>query len=164
MSFLLWTMLAYGGDACETISLSDIAAVPAPAIIVLGERRGAQPDPYRARRVLKRLQRDDQNPVMLATDIVHHKFQNALTQFERGDSDLKTLETGLAWQEHSATSFSPYGQLFKLAESGVKLRAVGSDLNGPPEKMTPPVPAVYTSLISSAIPENDLVALVASGP
>ena len=54
---LLWTALAFGDDACNSVSLTDILAVPEPAIIVLGERRGAQPDLARAMRVVKGLQK-----------------------------------------------------------------------------------------------------------
>jgi len=156
MTFLIWTMVAFGGDACETISLSDIAAVPEPAIIVLGERRGAQPDLARARRVLSRLQRDADGGVMLATDLVHHKYQKHLNAYTSGQTDLSTLEESLEWSNHSATSFTPYGQLFRLAEKGLQLRAVGTEWIGPPENVHPPVPGVYPSLVSSAVPEDNL--------
>ena len=157
MLFLLWTALAFADDACREITLSDIAAVPEPAIIVLGERRGAQPDLSRAKRVIQRLQKTAEGPVMLATDIVHHSVQKQFDDYERGAIRYESLEQQLQWPEQTSVSFAPYGQLFKQIENGLTVKAVGIDLVGPPDSnIRPPVPAVYPSIVSAAIADDAL--------
>ncbi|HAE53360.1 MAG TPA: hypothetical protein DCG25_00195 [Acidimicrobiaceae bacterium] len=157
MMFLLWTTLAFADDACRTIALPDIAAVPEPAIIVLGERRGAQPDLGRAKRIIRRLQKNANGPVTVATDIVHHSVQRQFDAYEAGQINHASLEQNLQWPEQTSVSFAPYGQLFKLAEQGVSVKAVGIDLVGPPNTdIRPPVPAVYPSMVNTTIADDAL--------
>lgn len=156
MIFLLWTALAFGGSACDKITLSDIAAVPEPAIIVLGERRGAHPDVGRAARVLTRLLKKTEQPVTLAADIVHHNYQNHLDRYASGKINRDELEANLEWSKNSGTQFAPYGRIFRLSEKGLRLQAVGSDLVGPPDDLQVPVPGVYPTLVSSVIPDGEM--------
>lgn len=154
---LFWISLAFAEDACSTISLSDVVSVPESSIIVLGARRGAQPDVARAQRVIKALQAKTQHPVTLAIDFVHHSFQGQFDAFGQGHLDPLELETQLEWTQHSATTFKPYGRLFKTVVEHGMIYAVGSDLESPPPDVGTPIPGVYPDMVNSVIPEGQLV-------
>jgi hypothetical protein len=151
MMFLLWTALAFAGNGCKTIGLSDIAAVPSPAIIVLGVRPGAKPDLLRAARVLRRLQNDNAGPIVLAVDIVHHSKQHHLDRLVSGQTDLRSLEASLAWTENTAAAFQPYARLFSMGQQDVQLLAVGLDPTGLPDDIHPPVPGHYPAMVSETV-------------
>ena len=53
IAWLLTTALA--GQGCEYVRLDTITSLQAPAVIVLGERHGHQPDLRRARKVVEEL-------------------------------------------------------------------------------------------------------------
>ena len=66
-------------NTCVPIDASDILEIPPPAVIVLGERHGMQPDLRRAERITKGLQRAA--PVTIALEAIHQKHQVVLDNF-----------------------------------------------------------------------------------
>jgi len=156
MTWFIWLTLAFADDSCRTITLPDITAVPEPAIIVLGERRGVAMDNLRAVKVLKALHKKTESPVTVAVDVVHHKYQHVFEQYSTGALDILQLEDALSWRTHTEVSFTPYRKLFATAVTGGTIHAVGTDLKPPPPEITPPTPGVYPSIVNSVVPDGEL--------
>ena len=156
MIWFLWLSLASADDSCRSITLPDITAVPEPAIIVLGERRGVALDNIRALRVLKALQKKTESPVTVASDLVHHKYQHVFEQYTTGALDVMELEDALSWRTQTEVSFTPYRKFITTAASGGSFHAVGIDLEPTPSEVTPPIPGVYPSVVNSVVPDGEL--------
>jgi len=151
--FFAWTAIA--DDACSTATLRDVLKIPEPAVIVLGERHGAEPDMARALRVIRRLHVNSQN-VTLATDMVHRDQQSAFDSYASGDESVEYLAEDLSWNDRTGFPFAPYGRLFRTTRYGVSLVAVGASPIGPPPERRPPIPQGYANWVASAIPNNTL--------
>ena len=81
--------MAAAESQCTQIGRADIVAVPAPAVIVLGERHGTQPDLARAERIVRLLAME--NEVTLALESVGDVHQGTLDDFADGKLSLDTL-------------------------------------------------------------------------
>lgn len=156
MTWILWFMMAFADDSCRSITLPDITAVPEPAIIVLGERRGAAIDNARTLKTIRALQKKTAAPVVVAFDIVHHDSQHVLEKYTSGALDDTELEGALSWNTQTEAAFTPYRKLFDAAVSQGSIHAVGSDLDPTPKDVTPPIPGVYPGLVNSVVPDGDL--------
>ena len=156
MTWFLWITLSLADDACHSITLPDITAVPESAIIVLGERRGAAVDTARALKAIRGLQKKTNGPVTVALDIVHHKYQHVFEQYTSGSLEVTRLEEALSWSTQTEAAFTPYRKLIDAARAQGSIHGVGSDLSATPKDISPPIPGVYPALINSVIPDGDL--------
>lgn len=121
---------AFAGGTCEAIKLSDITAIAAPAVIVLGERHGTRPDLPRAMRVARRLQ--NRAPVAIAIEAVHEKYQGVLDQYAATPFPDEEFPAKLDWENSWGFPWRPYAPLVTAADEGILVIAAGTDLGPPP--------------------------------
>lgn len=149
------------GD-CEIIGMGDILANPPPAVIVLGERHGTQPDLARAWRVVRRL--DNNAPVTLALQAVDHDLQPVLDRFARGEMDPEALEGELYWGETWGFPWRPYQPLVTAELRDVHVVGIGDDdVEPPPDDAEFPVPGGYMSILRDALGDNSMPLGLQSG-
>lgn len=153
---MLWWLLgaAIAAPQCENIRFRDIVSIPAPAVIVLGERHGHQPDLRRADRVVTRLSR--RGEVTLALEAVHHRMQPVLDRFAAGDLDAADLPGLLDWNASWGFAWRPYAPVVTAAVQGVAVVAAGLDLGPKPEDRDVPVPPRYIDLLRDAMQGHDM--------
>lgn len=149
----LWLMAAAAAQdgLCEPIGLGDVLNVQAPAVIVLGERHGTEPDLSRATRVVRALLATGE-PVTVALEAVHQKYQPVLDDYAAGKVDPLELETKLEWKDAWGFPFAPYSKLVMSSGEGAKVVAAGLDL-GPAPADAPkyPIPPGYSEILESAM-------------
>lgn len=145
--------LAGTGD-CQSVGFSDITMVQAPAVIVLGERHGTQPDLARATRVVHRL--STAAPVTLALESVNQKYQPVLDRYAAGEIDPASLPSMLEWAESWGYPWGPYERLITAALWGVNVVAAGPDLGPAPDGEQFPVPPGYINILDDAMAEHPI--------
>jgi uncharacterized iron-regulated protein len=152
MIWLVGAALAATGE-CEPIGMKDVMDVPAPAVIVLGERHGTQPDLARAARVVRKLAK--RGPVTLALESVHEKYQSVLDDYSVGHVTLEHLPGQLDWSNSWGFGWRPYQPLVTAADLEVKVVAAGNDL-GPPPADAPqfPIPSGYMQILADAMADH----------
>jgi hypothetical protein len=140
---------------CETIGFTDVVEVAAPAVIVLGERHGTQPDLARATRVVNTLATNGK--VTLALEAVHTKYQPVLDAYASGSMEPEELRTQLEWEQSWGFPWAPYERLVTAAAQGIRVVAAGVTL-GPAPADAPdfPVPAGYYALLSGAMAGHEV--------
>jgi hypothetical protein len=141
-------------DGCAMIGLSDITAVQAPAVIVLGERHGTQPDLARASKVVKALSAIDH--VTLALESVAEGNQPVLDAFAAGQVPEADLAAKLDWENTWGFAWTPYAALVTAASRGVSVVAAGPKLGLPDDPPTFPVPPGYLPLLVDAMQGHDV--------
>lgn len=145
---LLTLVTALAGE-CERIGLADIKAVPAPAVIVLGERHGHQPDLARAARVVAALRRTA--PVRVALEAVHERFQPVLNDAAEGKVGEDDLPALLDWERSWGFAYAPYRPLVMAGQPGAPVIAAGLTLGPRPEDRAVPLPPRYLDLLRPAM-------------
>jgi uncharacterized iron-regulated protein len=148
---LLWTMgwALAGGGACERIGFAEVVDVPAPAVLVLGERHGVQPDLMRAARVMRTLA--ERGPVTVALEAVHERYQPILDGFARGEIEADDLEALLEWETSWGFSYRAYAPLVTAASEGARVIAAGLDLGPRPETRGVPLPGGYREILAASM-------------
>lgn len=152
MILLALTSLASAQDACSDFTLTDVLAVEAPAVLVLGERHGTGLDLGRATRIAKRLA-DDQ-PVTVALEAVHESKQEVLDDFRDGELSVDGLREALEWDDSWGYAWGPYRPLVAGAALGFDVLAVGPTLQAPPKNKRFPVPPGYAALLEEDMGEH----------
>ena len=153
----MWTVwLAAAGLAqvatCEKVGLAQIADVPSPAVIVVGERRGVWPDLLRAQRLVGRLART--GPVTVALEAVAVDKQPVLDQFTSGSIPLTDVPELTEWNAYWGIPFSGYQGLVSTGQTGVKLVAMGVEPELRPDDVPVPMPPGYLHIILDAVGEH----------
>lgn len=150
-----WLATALAGDTtCDVIGMKDVLATPAPAVLVLGDRSGTEPDLRRAASIARRLGADQ--PVTLALEAVHAKYQPVLDAFAGGSVDAEALEGQLDWSHSWGFPYRPYERLVTGAVRGQKVVAAGSDLGDAPPGQKFPVPQSYMRVLGDAMAGSDV--------
>lgn len=144
---LLFMTSSLAGD-CVRVSAREVGNIEAPAVVVLGERRGTPYDLWRANQVVRKLSR--RAPTTLALESAHHGRQSAIDRFAHGRTDLDTLEQELAWSDYWDFPFDPYRPLLRGAQRGVDLQAVGVDRQPRPSDQPVPIPPGYFFILEEA--------------
>lgn len=139
---------------CELIGFSDVTDVEAPAVIVLGERHGTQPDLARAGRVVRALA--DRAPVTLALEAVHEQYQSVLDDYAAGNLETDALPERLSWEHSWGFPWRPYEPLVTAARHDVKVVAAGTDLGPAPAGREYPVPAGYMTILGDAMAGHEV--------
>ncbi len=150
-----WTVLvasALAQSNCEKVSLADIADVPAPAVLVVGERPGAWPDLLRAEKLVHKLRRD--SAVTLAFQAIDVDKQSVLDQYAAAKLRQSDLPVLLAWTEHWTMPFKSYQPLIAMSELDVSLVAAGSTPELRPEDSRIMLPPGYIHVLMDAVGEN----------
>lgn len=154
MWLALWIASALAGGPCTYVGYSDVVAPEAPAVLVLGERHGYQPDLSRASKVVRALAA--RAPVRVALEAVHHKYQGVLDAFGRGQLDVSDLALRLDWKESWGFAFRPYAPLVEagLNVPNVTVVGAGLDLGPKPDTAEVPLPPRYMELLRPAMGEH----------
>lgn len=152
----MWWLIAaaLAQDSCSYVGMADITSVPAPAVIVLGERHGFQPDLGRATRVARALQRSA--PVTVALEAVHSRYQPILDDFARGKMEPSDLPALTSWEESWGFPYAPYEALVTGSRKGMKVVAAGLDLGPRPEDQAVPLPPRYMDVLKPAMAGHEL--------
>lgn len=137
---------------CEKVGLGAVIDVEAPAVIVLGERRGIWPDVLRAERVVGALSR--RGPVTVAVESVAADKQPVLDQFADGKIGLRDVPELAGWTEYWRIPWSAYEGLFALGPTGVRFTAVGVDKQIRPADERVPMPPGYLHVLLDAMGEQ----------
>lgn len=151
---LLLALSAFAEDKCTTARASDVTSIKAPAVIVLGERHGTQPDLYRATHLAKKL--NEAAKVTVALEAVHQRFQNVLDDYARKKVPKDDLETRLEWRASWGFPFAPYRSLVRGADLDMDVLAAGVDQKGPPPGEKFPIPSGYLPILHDALDGNPL--------
>jgi hypothetical protein len=158
MVWLLLASIAFASSSeqCAEITTSDVLAVQAPAVIVLGERHGTQPDLNRAKKIVRKLHTQAQ--VTLAIEAVHERFQPVLDRYEKGLVDPPAMQRALEWDKHWSFDYNSYRSLVTSANWGVKVLAAGHDEGTAPKDGDIPIPAGYLEQLRPAMGEQPVPA------
>ncbi|MCB9691764.1 MAG: ChaN family lipoprotein [Alphaproteobacteria bacterium] len=140
---------AHAGDCAQT-TLADLAETPGPAVFVLGERRGTQPDLGRAARLVARL-RASGEPVTVALQAVQADKQPVLDRYGNGEVALTDLPGLLDWQGSWGFPWTAYQRLVTGAIHGDRVVGVGLPLERQPEGAIAPRPPGYIQVLSDAM-------------
>lgn len=151
MWLALWIAGAWAQGACSYVGFADVVAPAAPAVIVLGERHGYQPDLGRAGKVVRAL--SERAPVRVALEAVHHKYQGVLDAFAHGQIDVSDLPARLEWTDSWGFAYRPYAALVEAAERLPNATVIGAglDLGPKPDDANVPLPSRYMDLLRPAM-------------
>lgn len=143
------TVLA--SEPCERVGLSTVVGHDAPAVVVLGERKGHQPDLRRAERVVARLAK--KGPVTLALEAIHRDHQGVLDAYAVGKVVPADLAGLVDWQDDWGFPWAPYEKLVTSAVIGVDVLAVGMHPTVRPPTSSIPIPPGYIHVLTDAMGE-----------
>jgi len=153
---LWWLVAAQAAGSCENVDLSDLMAVEAPAVVVLGERHGRSPDMARARKVVYRWAAH--GPLTLALESVDGSYQPLLDRFAEGELDVRDLPHLMAWDTSWGFRWKPYEPLVSAALVGAHVVAAGLPLGPKPDDAAIPIPPGYATLLSEAFGGHEMPA------
>lgn len=135
--------------SCPTVTSAELAELPTPGVLVLGERHGDRGDLRRARRAVRALAR--RGPVTLALEAAHEDVQAELDRLASGDLRLRDLADALRWSETWGYAWRPYRRLFALHRRGVRLVAAGLTLGPAPDERQVPIPDGYAEVLAEVL-------------
>lgn len=139
---------ALGGE-CVYVGKADVTSVPAPAVIVLGERHGMQPDLRRAASVVRSYA--GRMRTRVALEAVHHDHQKVLDDFAAGRVSAEALPDALDWGRSWGFAYRPYAPLVTASSVGATVIGAGLDLGHRPDDVTVPLPPRYVDLLREAM-------------
>lgn len=146
---------------CARVSIGDIARLPAPAVIVLGERKGHQPDLRRAETIVGKLHR--LGKVTLALEAVHRDAQPILDRFAEGGMPASDLPGLLGWDAYWRFPWPPYQGLVGSGAWGVDVIAVGLTPGPSPADAQFPTPPGYVHVLADTMGEHPIPVELESG-
>ena len=147
MIALIASALANG---CTQTTITELAEIPAPAVFVLGERKGTQPDLWRANRVISRL-RSSGEPITVALQAVPADKQPVLDRYENGEIEPSDLPGLLDWHARWGFPWQPYERLVTGALHEDRVIGVGLRVEPQPEDAIAPRPPGYIRVLSDAM-------------
>lgn len=162
---ILWLASAHAAP-CVPTTLAELAATPAPAVIVLGERRGTQPDLARAARLVARL-RATGEPITVGLQAIGKDKQPVLDRYADGQVEPSDLPGLLDWTPTAAEKdplgyagfpYAAYERLVTGALYEDTVLAVGVPFRLLPDDATLPLPPAYGTLLADAMGEHPMPA------
>ncbi len=129
--------------------MGDLVAINTPAVIVLGERKGTQPDLARAAKIVAKLQK--LGSVTVALQAVPTEHQAVLDQYSRGTLTVDALEAALHIQDTWGFPFAPYLPLVTAADDGVRVLGIGGAIPARTPDDVLPVPPSYIHVLGDAM-------------
>lgn len=142
---MIWlAATAWAQATCTPVQgATALADLPAPAIVVLGERKGTPLDLRRAARLVRSLQRETQ-PVTVALEAIDTAQQPALDDWIAGRLTADALPDALQIAERYGFSHAPYTRLLDTALTGADLVGVGLPYTAAPADTPLLVPPGYS--------------------
>jgi uncharacterized iron-regulated protein len=158
-----WVAAALAQDPaaeCGKTSIGKLTQAPAPAVIVLGERKGTLPDLARARKVVKKLAARGE-PVTLALQAVKPEGQPVLDQVSAGTLPVDQAAGKLDWENTWGFPFEVYAPLLEL--EGVKTVGIGQAYTLRPSEEAVPLPPAYITVLADPMGDNPVPPEMESG-
>lgn len=135
---------------CQPTTIGALAKQPAPAIFVLGERRGTQPDLARATRLMHRLTSTGE-PVTVALQAVSTDKQAVLDRYAQGVLPSTDLPGLLDWSASNGFPYRPYEPLVTAAIQETDVLAVGVPVEMRPADVPVPLAPGYIATLQDAM-------------
>jgi uncharacterized iron-regulated protein len=145
---ILWLASALAGG-CTPTTVAALTTFEHPAVFVLGERKGTQPDLGRAHRLAARW--SDQTAVTLALQAVAAEQQPILDRYEAGTLDASDLPGLLDFASTWGFPWSPYSKLATAADRGDRVTAIGLRYAPQPDDAAVPRPPGYTQILTDTM-------------
>lgn len=147
---LIWTLASVAlADGCTKTSVGKLAALPDPAVLVLGERKGTLPDLKRAKAIVAKLAH--QGPVTVALQAFRLDQQEVLNAVSAGRMTLDQVPSAVDWENTWGFPFEAYAPILELAGPEVKLVAIGQPYQPLPADQSVPTPPGYIHVLSDAM-------------
>jgi hypothetical protein len=154
----MWISLflaATAQGACTTSTLATVAQQPAPAVLVLGERRGMQSDASRALRLVKRLRK--KGPVTLAIQAVPVEHQPDIDAYEAGALTEEQLALKLNLGNSWGFDGPGYQKLIRAGKAlDINVVAAGVEAIPAPATAIVPVPPAYMHVLGDPMGEHPI--------
>jgi uncharacterized iron-regulated protein len=150
----MWWLIASALAGCETVDFATLATVDSPAVIVLGERHGHQPDLRRAERLVASLA--SRTDVTLALEAVTPAQQPILDKFESGLVASPDLPGLLNWVNTWGFDWKRYENLVTGKLLGAHVVGIGVDHGPLPEGTSVPIPPRYTDALRDGMGGHDM--------
>ena len=147
---MLWLLAAASAAPCSSTSIPEISSLPSPGIIVLGERKGTQPDLRRADRIVHALQRTGQ-PITIGLQAVSVDKQPVLDAYAAGEVEPGDLTTKLDWDHQWGFPYPPYAPLVTAAVHDHKVLGLGLPTEPKPQEALIPIAPNYIRILSDAM-------------
>lgn len=148
-----WFVLgAHAQQTCEKTSIGRLAASPLPAVFVLGERKGTEPDLARAGKLVAKLAK--RGPVTVALQAVRLEHQDVLDRYAGGALALEQLPAELDWGNTWGFPFEAYAPVLESRALGAKLVAIGADYVLRPADVVLPLPPAYIHVLADPMGES----------
>lgn len=148
-------------NTCSPTTLSELAATEGPAVLVLGERKGTQPDLIRASRLVKKLIATEQS-VTVALGAVSSEEQTILDKHASGGLAATDLEGLLDWGATYGFAYAPYAPLVQSADLGARVVAIGVEPEPKPKDTPVPQPPGYLPVLQDAMAGHFMPVLLES--
>lgn len=145
---ILFAQAALAG--CTPVTLAELGAIPAPAVFVLGERKGMQPDLWRASRLVTRLRKEGE-PVTVALQAVSVDQQPVLDRYAEGEMEPEDLPALLDWNSTWGFPYAPYRRLVQGAVHGDVVLGIGHAVEAQPEGTISPRPPGYIQVLTDTM-------------
>lgn len=156
---MIWLIGPAWAGTCASTTLGSLSATPAPAVFVLGERRGTPTDLARASRLVARL-RGSGEPVTVALQAVELDKQSVLDRYADGGVEPSDLPGLLDWARVSGFPFAPYERLVTGALHDDKVLGIGLPLARRPDGVPLPLPPGYGAVLADAMSGHPMPALL----
>lgn len=135
--------------SCSTTTISELAAMEAPSVFVLGERKGTQPDLGRAHRLALRLH--EQNSLTIALQAIPVTQQPLLDRYAKGEIAAVDLPGLLDWNTAWGFPWAPYARLVTAADREDRVVGIGVPFGTQPEGAIVPRPPGYMAVLTDAM-------------
>lgn len=138
---------------CAKTTVPELVTPPGPRVLVLGERKGTNPDLARAASIVKKLAA--KGPVTVALQAVSPARQAELDQWKSGAIPETSLSVKLDWggadTGYAGFPFDPYAKLLATRSLGVTFVAIGRPWQLRPEGETVQLPPGYIGVLVDAM-------------
>lgn len=152
--FLAASVALAAGNHCQRIDKGYVLAVTPPAVVVLGERHGTEPDLRRATKIVKAFAARMSTTVAL--EAIQGDKQKVLDAFAQGHIAARDLPAKLDWDRDWGFPYRPYEPLVTANERGVHVVAAGLPLGNPPDGAEFPVPGGYMGILRDAMSDHEI--------
>jgi len=142
---------------CIKTSIGRVLDFDAPAVLVLGERKGTLPDLSRARKIVKKLAA--RGPVTVAIQAVRTDHQTVLDQLSAGTIPIEQVPGLLDWENSWGFPFEAYQPLLETAVSTKsKLVGIGQDFTLRPSDQIVQSPPGFFQILADPMGDNPVPA------
>lgn len=148
MIWMLGLTAAMAGD-CTAVGMEQVRAIAPPAVVVLGERYGHQPDLARAKRIIREML--GRSPVTVALEAVDVTATKELDRYAAGELNSDGLRAALDWEATWGFPWTPYEPLLTAHDYGASVVGIGVPRTPPPKDAEFPIPGGYMTILRDAM-------------